>query len=275
MVKNISRAMLTFVLVTFMSCASKPKEMDKKAGLHFNAGTQALIAKEYTEALKNLLKANELENDNPEILNNLGMAYYFKGDHTLALKCLNRTVELNPKSSDAKSNIASIYYETGRFQDAERLYKEVLKDLTYDKQARTYFNLGVLELNKKNNPIAAENYFKLSIKEASDYCPAHYKLGTIAYSKRQYNKAYRSFREATMGTCLDSAPAHYQQALTLIQLRKYNDARMKLDEIENKFRNTTFAVKARTKMLELDEIENQPRTLEAKSLRKVIQTPEY
>ncbi len=275
MVKNVSGLLLFAVLFTLASCASKSRDMNKRAQIYFNAGTQSLMTRDYTEALTNLLRANEMEPDNADIMNNLGMAYYFKGDEALALKCLKRTLELDPKNSDAKSNIGSIYYEGGRFQEAEAIYKEVLRDLTYDKQARTYFNLGILELDKKRNSKQAEAYFKAAIKEAEDYCPAHYRLGTIYYSNREFNKAYRSFREATMGTCVDAPAAHYNQALTLIELKKFNDARIKLDDIQNRFQKTVFAVKARTKMLELDEIENQYRTLEVRSPRKVINSPEF
>lgn len=275
MVKNVSGLVLLAVLFTLVSCASKPREMNKRAQIYFNAGTQSLMTRDYTEALTNLLRANELQPDNADITNNLGMAYYFKGDETLALKCLKRTLELDPKNSDARANIGSIHYEAGRFQEAEAVYKEVLKDLTYDKQARTYYNLGILELDKKKNTQQAMTYFKAAIKEAEDYCPAHYRLGTIYYGNREFNKAYQSFREATMGTCVESPAAHYNQALTLIELRKYNDARIKLDDIQNRFQKTVFAVKARSKMLELDEIENQYRTLEVRSPRKVINSPEF
>jgi tetratricopeptide (TPR) repeat protein len=275
MVKKISGLLLFAVLFSLMSCSSRPKEMDRKARIYFSAGTQSLMTRDYTDALNNLLKANEKEKNNPEILNNLGMAYYFKGDTNLALKCLKRTLELNPRNSDARTNIASIYLEEGRLNEAEVLYKEVLKDLSYDKQARTYYNLGILELEKKNNLDQAEIYFKASIKETEDYCPSHYKLGNIYFKRREFNKAYTSFREATMGTCLNSAPAHYQQALTMIELRRYNDARMKLDEIQNRFAKTTFAVKARSKLLEIDDLEKNYKTIEARSSRKMIQTPEF
>lgn len=275
MVKKITGLLLFAVLFSLMSCASKPKDMDKKAQIYFNAGTQSLMTRDYTEALNNLLKANELEKDNAEILNNLGMAYYFKGDLTLAVKCLKKTLELNPENSDARTNIASIYFEEGRLNEAEALYKEVLKDLSYDKQARTYYNLGVLEYEKKRNLEKAEIYFKASLKETEDYCPSHYKLGSVYFERREFNKAQRSFREATMGTCLNSAPAHYHQALALIELRRFSDARIKLDEIQNRFAKTPYAVRARTKMMEIDEIEKNYKTLEARSPRKVIQSPEF
>lgn len=272
---NVSGLVLCGFLFAVVSCASKPREMDKKAQLHFNAGTQSLMNQEYTDALSNLLKANAIEKNNPEILNNLGMAYFFRGDSALALKCLTEALELDPKNSDAKVNIASIHFKEGNTGAAEALYKEVLRDLTYDKQARTYYNLGIIELEKRQNLSAAEGYFKASLKESEDYCPAHYKLGVVYLSRKESNKAYQSFRDATMGTCLNSANAHYGQALALIELRRYTDARLKLDEIETKFPKTVISVKARTKLLELDEIERQSPETHARTPRKAFQSPEF
>lgn len=275
MVIKLQGLLLIAALLIVVSCASKTREMSKKAQLLFNAGTQSLMTSDYTEALTNLMKANEIEKNNPEILNNLGMAYYFKGDSTLAMKCLTRALELDPKNSDARSNIAAVLYEQNRTEEAERLYKEVLRDLTFDKQARTYYNLGILELERRKNSEAAEKYFLSSLKESQDYCPSHFKLGTIYFGRRQFSKAHYRFREATMGTCLNSATAHYHQALALIELRKFDDARMKLDEIQNRFSRTQFAVRARAKSLELDEMQKHYGTIEARSPRKVIQSPEF
>lgn len=274
MFKNPMGLILVVVLAGLISCASKPKEISKTAQIYFNAGTSSLMNKDYTEALTNLLKANEAEPNNADILNNLGMAYFFKGDADLAIKALKKSLQINPKNSDAKTNIGSIYYQEGRFQEAETIYKDILKDLTYDKQARTYYNLGIISLEQKKDTAQAEKYFNLSLKEAEDYCPAHYKLGSIAFAKREFNKAYRSFRESTMGTCLNSPAAHYQMALAMIELRRFSDARLKLDEVETRFKSTTFAVKARAKMLELDEMQRQYKTIEASSPRKVT-SPEY
>lgn len=276
MVKNLSGLVLATILFTLVSCASKPREMDKMAQIHFNAGTQSLLTRDYTEALKRLLQANELEKDNADILNNLGMAYYFKGENELALRCLKRAIELNEKNSDARSNIASIYYQTGRVPEAESLYKEVLKDLTYEKQARTFYNLGILELEKKGNSEAAEKYFRSSLKESDDYCPSHFQIGKIQFARRQYNKAHTSFRDATMGACLNSGIAHYNQALALIELRRYTDARMKLDEIQRKFKSSAFSAKAQQKLLEIDDLEKNFKTLEARNAsRKMLESPEF
>lgn len=271
-----STGILVLGLFMLASCATRQSELkQKQAGIYFGAGTQSLMERQYTDALKNLLKANELDPDNAEILNNLGMAYYFKGERDMAIKYLNQSLEIDENNSDAKLNLASIHYKDGDIESAEKIYKQVLKDLTYDKQARTLYNLGVIELQNKKNTVGAENYFKKSIKEDDNYCPSYYQLGLIQYKRRQFNSALRNFKEAAMGTCYDAPAPHYYQAMTLVELRRYEEARIKLDEIDTRFKKSVYAVKARTKAIELNDIELRNKSTESHASRKVLESPDF
>ena len=267
--------LLTLAALFLVSCASKKDSLEaRQASLYFGAGTQSLMNNDYTEALRNLMKANELDPNNSEILNNLGMAYYFKGERDLALRNLNEAIKQNENNSDARINLASIHFKDGNYSEAERLYKQVLTDLTYDKQARTYYNLGMLEIQARKNAVAAENYFKKSIKEDDNYCPAYHHLGLIQYNRRQFNSALRNFKEASMGTCYDAPAPHYYQALTMIELRRFEDARLKLDEIDTRFKKSSYAAKARSKAIELNKIENR-KSPESHASRKMFESPDF
>ena len=258
-----------------LSCSSKAEKKRKtQSELYYGAGTQSLMSKDYTDALTNLLKANELDPDNSGILNNLGMAYYFKGEKDLALRTLKRSIEIDNKNSDAKVNLASIYFQLGKLDDAEKIYKTVLRDLIYDKQARTLYNLGLLEI-KRNNLVAAENYFKKSTKEDGNYCPSFFQIGLLQYSRKQYTQAHKNFKEASMGVCYESPAAHYYQGLALTGLRRFNEARMKFDEIDARFKTSEFAQKARTKMMELNEIEKTTATEEVHASGKVLESADF
>lgn len=270
--KNI----LTVVLLLIISSCSSTAEKSKKrqAELYFGAGTQSLMTQDYTDALTNMLKANELDPNNSAILNNLGMAYYFKGEKDLAIKNLNRSLEIDENNSDAKVNLASIYFKDGDLNKAEKIYKSVLKDLTYDKQARTFYNLGILEA-KRQNITAAENYFKKAVEEDSNYCAGYFQLGMLQYERRQYNNALKNFREASMGTCYENPAAHYYQAVTLTSLKRFNEARIKFDEIDVRFKTSEFAVKARKKMIEINELEKNYPTEDTHASRKMLESPEF
>lgn len=262
---NTMKALSLLVLLVLAACSSSKGDTKKKqAALYFSSGTQSMMAQEYTAALTSLLKANELEPDNTDILNNLGMAYYFKGERDIAVKTINRAIKLNGNNSDAKNNLASIHYHDKNYAQAEKLYIEVSKDLIYDKQARTFYNLGLLELEAKRNPKRAEEYFKKSVKEDDNYCPSYYQLGMIYYNNRQLNLALKNLKEAGTGVCYESPAPHYYQGVVMMELGRLDEARMKFDEVESRFKKTSFATRARVKARELSSVDigetKQPET---------------
>jgi type IV pilus assembly protein PilF len=252
---------LTPIFLTILilgSCSSKTKKNQAKAQLYFGAGTQSLMTQDYTDALSNLLKANELEPNNAEIMNNLGMAYYFKGEKDLAIETLKKSLSLKD-NSDAKVNIASIYFNDGDLNSAEKIYSSVLKDLTYDKQARTFYNLGLISV-KRSRPDEAEGYFQKSLKEDNSYCPSYYQLGLIKYSVGKFNQSLKNFRNATLGTCYDQPAPHYYQGLSLVGLKQFHEAMMKFDEIDSRFKGTEYAEMARKKIRELQSMQISTKT---------------
>jgi type IV pilus assembly protein PilF len=270
---TLSSALIGTLIIS--SCSSSRNNLKiKQANLYFGAGTQSLISKDYTEALKNLLEANKLDPKNPEIINNLAMAYYFKGEKDLAIEHLNQCLKIDSSNSDARMNLGSIYFKDGLFKEAEALYKFVLKDLTYERQARTLYNLGILEMEAKQNSVAAENYFKKSIKEDDNYCPSYFQLGLIQYKRKQFQTALKSFKEATMGSCYDLPAPHYYQAQSLIGLRRYLDARIKFDEIETKFKKSIYAQKSRAKIIEINQFEKIENP-ESIASRKIMESSEF
>lgn len=271
----LARIMITIcILATLVSCSSSKKKQQEKAEIYFGAGTQSLMSQEYTDALANLLKANELDPENPDIINNLAMAYYFKGEKDLAIKTLKKSLSIK-ETSDAKVNLASIYFENRDLASAEKIYKSVLKDLTYEKQARTLYNLGLIELNR-GKLVNAENYFKKSAKEDSSYCPTFFQLGLLNYNRRHFEKALKNFREATIGTCYDQPAAHFYQGLSLNGLKRYHEAMMKFDEIDARFKSSEYAVRAR-KQLQIIQGIDATTTIqeEAHASRKVHEAPEF
>lgn len=252
----LQKYFMVLLLILVSACSSQKQiTMNKKAELYYSSGTQALIGQRYTEALQYLSKANDLNPKHPDILNNLGMAYYFKDHKKLAVETINKAIEIDKNNSDAKSNLAVIAMKEGENKKAEALLQDILKDLVYDKQAITYYNLGILSMQKKDM-FQAREYFTKSILEDSTYCPSHFRLGMFSYQERKFKKAMEYFRDASMGVCYqDPAPAYYQ-ALTFIEMRKFDDARIKLAEVETRFPRSNYAQKARQKIMNLSDIES-------------------
>lgn len=267
---------LSFTVISCSSNSQKVSLKEKRAKIFYGQGTRNLVDKEYTKALKNLLEANSLVNNDSKIHTNLGMAYYFKKNKTLAISHLKRAIELDNKNSDAKLNLATIYMEQNKLDLAEKNFNDILKDLVYEQQFRTYYNLGVLEL-KRGELTKAITYFKSSININENYCPAFFQLGKIAYGKGHYKHAFKMYHEASMGVCYNNAEPHYMQALSLIKLKRYADATAKLEEMTEKFALTKYEAMARRALVKISELKDQKfkQQMKAENYKRNILTPDF
>lgn len=267
--------LLVFVLALVSACASQQaSKQSKLAEISYSYGTQALMTKDYTGAITHLLKAAELDPKNPEVHNNLGMAYYFKGEKQAAKTHVQKALDLDEKNTDARSNLASLLFEEGDLAGAERIYLQCLKDLTYEKQARIYLNLGLIELRRGNTPKATA-YMQRSVKEDENYCPAWFQLGQISFKQKNFKQAQTNFKNAGMGACAEDPAAWYWQALTLIESREYLNARIKLDELTTRFPSSAYAAMAKEKLSALTLLEQRHYSETVTSPSQETSTPSF
>lgn len=256
----IKIAFFVFSAFILVSCASRDggDKRHKQADLHYGFGTQSLMTRDYTQAVSHLEKAAKLRPEDSQIQNNLGMAYYFKGQMPLAKQHVMRALELDERNTDARSNLGSFLLEEGDLAGAEKLYQECLKDLTYEKQARVYYNLASVEFRRKNENRAIA-YLKSATKEDENYCAAWQQLGQMAYKRRNWEEAKKDFKAAGLGACANSPAPLYWQALVMISTGDYLDARMKLDELESRFHDSAYTAMARERQTEINLLERQAR----------------
>lgn len=238
---------LTLAALFLTSCSSnKLKDQspdEKKAEVYYGQGTTELVNKNYTQALGYLLKAKELNPKDSKIRNNLGMSYYFREQIGLAEEQLLKAIDLDEKNSDARMNLGSLYLAKKNYTNARKQFEKVIEDLTYPNQYRNYYNLAIVSLNEGDRRMAFE-YLANSVKEKSDYCPAHYKLGEMYAEEYRFKQALDAFKESGKGTCVSEPGPHYQQALALVNLNRPTEAKMKFQEITEKFPATRFGTMA-------------------------------
>lgn len=252
-----------FILV---SCSSQKKDeslspKEKKARLYYNQGTRDLSNADYTGALNNLLYAYELTPNDSKVLNNLGMAYYFKNSIDRAISLIKEAIKLDPKNADAKVNLGTVYLNQNQFNKARQIYNELLKDLTYKGQYRTYFNLAVID--QKQGKIASQiKNLNLSVKENEEYCPAHFELGKVALKLKQGRKALKHFKDASHGTCYTNGEPHIAKIQTLLYLNDYFEAQRAIDDVLERFAMTKFEEQARYLQKQLNK------SLKSRQLKK-------
>jgi Tfp pilus assembly protein PilF len=250
------RYSVLIILFSLISCASSKNDeksaSKKKAAIYYNQGTNEIVSREYTTALKYLIQANALDPNNSKIQNNLGMAYFFKKKPQTAIRYIRKSINTDPKNTDARLNLATILVSLKNYNEAKKQYDIILDDLTFEKQFKTYYNLGVLH-QKQGKEREALNFYKQSLNENADYCPAHFKLGNIHFDNNRYNESLKAYKLAGRGTCYNNPGPIYRQALSLIKLKEYDTAKMKLEEVVERFSLTKYQGMANKQLKNLDE----------------------
>lgn len=272
---------LTLVALFLTSCSTnKLKDQspeEKKAEVYYGQGTTELVNKNYGQALTYLLKAKELDPKDSKIRNNLGMAYLFREQHALAEEQLKKAIELDELNTDARMNLGSLYMGKKQNAEARAQFEKVLQDLTYPNQFRNYYNLAVLSLNAGDRRMAFE-YLAKSIKEKEDYCVSHFKLGELYAEEYRFKQALDSFKEAGKGTCVSEPGPHYQQALALLNLNRETEAKMKFQEITEKFPTSRFGTMAAIQIKKINNTnEEQSTRTQTELIRdsKAVETPNF
>jgi tetratricopeptide (TPR) repeat protein len=156
----------------------KAGEIKKNKELNdaFNAGFNALQAKQYDEAVTNLEKASQIGPTQPAVWANLGDAYMGLAQtktgpefDALAQKSIDayaKSIELKPDDASVHNNYALALAKAKKFPEMQTELKksaELDPATAYTK----YFNLGAIMTNSGQSEAAAQA-FKMAIDSAPD-----------------------------------------------------------------------------------------------------------
>ena len=142
--------------------------------------------------------------------------------------------------------------EQGNWEAARREYQEVLKDLLYDNQYRTYYNLALVDL-RQGQKSSAIKYLKKSLGDKADYCPALYQLGLLEKGNSNYLKALEYFQEGIKGICYESPAPHLQLGVIWEELGELGKAENKYKDVAKRFPETEYASLANRRLKNLSE----------------------
>jgi tetratricopeptide (TPR) repeat protein len=93
-----------------------------------------------------------------------------------ALEAYERCRTLDVRHVAARINLGRLLHESGRLEDAQRVYREALRECEPD--PTLYFNLGVLLEDSSRNDEAIEAYLQ-ALTEDPDFADAHYNLARL------------------------------------------------------------------------------------------------
>ncbi|QDK39496.1 tetratricopeptide repeat protein [Bdellovibrio sp. NC01] len=231
------------VSITMMGCATKQEK--EKADLYLRMGSSLIEEGNYPSALSALLKAQELDPQNPLILNNLGQVYFLREKYELAEKQFRKAIELQKDYTDARNNLSRVLIEQGKYAEAEKELNIVLADLTYGGADRAYINLGLAKFNQKQFTQAEQAFVKV-LKLKSDDCIASDYYGRSIFEQKDYSRAAEALDRA-IGFCQKNLfdEPHFYSALAYYRLGDKEKSMARFEELIKLYPDGKYRQKAK------------------------------
>lgn len=161
----------------------------------YNLGTVLTQMGSIDEAIRTFKEAIKLKPEYPQAYYNLGLAYRQKELVNEAIASWQRAIKLNPNYVMAYFHLALVYKEKKLLDKAKLCLASVIK--LHPNYPDAYNHLGAI-LTEETNPNLAQvaNYFKKAISLNPQYAEAYYNLGVTLTEQESLQDAEKAFRLA-------------------------------------------------------------------------------
>jgi type IV pilus biogenesis/stability protein PilW len=241
---------MSLVYLALISCASWPNAKKEKAQMQAQVGMSLLESGNYPEALSALLLAHEMDPKDASILNNLGLAYFYRGRADKAKLYLQKSISQDEKLTDARNNLGRILIELGEYKKAEEHLKLATEDLTYPRPDRPYLNLGMLYFKMARYHDAKRSLEK-SLRYQKNNCTATTLLGRSYYELKDYLSS-ASVLDRAIGYCTFQASdeAQYWSGMSYARLGDFNKAKRRFSELVKLYPESPYRIQAQKQLAE-------------------------
>jgi tetratricopeptide (TPR) repeat protein len=198
---------------------------------HEDLGHLLLMKRQPEDAVEVLRKATRLDPHLDHAFFNLGKALAMLGRGQEADEAFERSFELNPERK--KLALAAEHQKEGRWEEAEQLYREVLRDNPTNVDAMRLLGNVAMQTGRI---YYAERLFRRAVSNAPDFVMAQIDLGHALKKQSRLEEAIEQFRQA-IRLEPDNVQAHHLLGSTLslaAQTHEAVDAYQKVLELAPK-----------------------------------------
>ncbi len=238
---------LTVILIcSFISCTANKENLKRKAEGSRTLGEAYFKAGKHTNALKEFLKAEQINPYDPFLQNDLGLTYLSKNRPDLAIKHFQKAVEIKPDFAPAINSLGIAYLRNGEYDKAIEKFTHLTNNLIYVTPHFPLVNLGWVYY-LKNEYEKSEKYYKEALDLEPRYVIAmrglgrtYIKLGKIDEAKQILEKAVSIMPKFT--------PAYLELAEACIISGETESARRHLNKVIELSPDSPMAKDARKKL---------------------------
>jgi type IV pilus assembly protein PilF len=218
---------LGLLLLYAAGCAADQPKTGRRARALQDMGTAMAADGNLRGALVKLLEAVKLEPDNVELNHQIAVVLRNLGQYDLSLKYFQRTLTLDPKFSEARNNLGTLYLLMEKWDQAIACFKEAVADLLYKTPQYAYNNMGYAYYRKGDYDRAIESY-RQALASSRTYTVPYANLARAYEAKGDMEEAVAAYRQAVFLMPKDAA-AHLGLAKVLLNQGKKKEAKEELD----------------------------------------------
>lgn len=231
---RITPAWSLALVLALAGCAHVPTEKERRSSeIHYDLGVQAQQSGNVQDALREFQKALELDPDNPDAHNALGILLHLSfrrpGE---ALEHYEKALKVRPTFSEARTNMANVHLDQGRYDEAIKLYEQVLNDMLYSTPYIAQSNLG-WALYKKGETERGVQSIKASVTTNPGFCMGYRNLGIIYDETGRTSEACRQFSRYRE-SCPEMAEAYMREGVCQAKLGQVDAAKQAFTACEAK-----------------------------------------
>ncbi len=183
--------------------------MENEINNELSKALEFFKAQKYEECIEAFKKVLEQDNNNPNVLNNIGLCYAKLAKDDLAIEYFIKTLSFNPKSVQTYINLADVYFKNKNIIDAINLLENGVTLMPKEIALKHYLSRFYLEDCRYD--LAMDQLFEI-LEIDPDNLDAYWDLGNIQYEMGDYASAVDNY-ENVLDKIQDNAVLFYQTAI--------------------------------------------------------------
>lgn len=194
---TMKTTVLIATIALLVSCSTMGNEERlQRASAHYQLGVSYMNDNNIQPAFVEFQKAIELNPEDRESLNAIGLIYLLKlEDYQKAVEYFQRALKVDSSFSEASNNLGHAYERMERFDDAVAAYRSAIANPLYKSAEKAFNNLGRVyyRLRRYNEAVVA---YKESLKRYSGFHLPYYGLALCYNAMGRYGDAATALKKA-------------------------------------------------------------------------------
>ena len=141
-----------------------------------------------SENLEKLGQRVSANPDSAEAIYDFACELAMEGYLPEAIRSLERLIQLTPDDGDVYYRLGNAYLDTGRHDDARRVYHRAIA-LDFEDKAEIHYRIGLVELASGNRPLARQ-HFETGLSIRPDHLDALKQLSEMAREDGDHDRAH-------------------------------------------------------------------------------------